>query len=163
MKKHLLLIITIIIVIISFTACSSNSNNNDDVGASTTIAATKQNDDKESETSYKKVDNLVTTQIAKEPIENAKISGYEATQIISGMDVKKLGLKGKTEDYRFMVSPEGKVIEDQNYIEVNAMEITQENDDGTMSVDIKGNYFVSYDGKKILVRDLTTGEFSELK
>lgn len=159
MKKSIVSIIALILIFSVFVACASKTDNSKE----TTSEKTSVSEKVEVEGTTKIVKNLVTTQIAKEPIEKAEISGYDATQLISSKDAKVLGLKGSTKDYRFMLASEGKVIDNVNYIEVLAMINGEENKDGSLNITTVGDYFVSYDGKKILVRDLTTGEFSELK
>lgn len=159
MKKSIVSIIAIILTFSVFVACSAKTDNSQDtINEKTTVS-----ENGKVEGTTKIVENLVTTQIAKDPIEKAEISGYEATQLISSKDAKVLGLEGSTKDYRFMLASEGKVIDNINYIEVLAMINGEENKDGSLNVTTAGDYFVSYDGKKILVRDLTTGEFSEIK
>lgn len=164
MKKIILFIMTVVVIVSVFAACSSVSvNNKESESKNTTVSETNKNDNKDNNETTKIVENLVTTAISKIPVEDAEISGYDATKLISDKDPKSLGLKGKTEDYKFMLVSEGKEIDGKNYIEIVAMETKKENEDGTMDVETKGDYFVSYDGKKLLVRDLVTGEFSEIK
>lgn len=164
MKKIVLFIMIVVVIVSVFAACSSGSvDNKETVSKNTTVSEAKKNDNKDNNETTKIVENLVTTAISKIPVEDAEISGYDATKLISDKDAKSLGLKGKTEDYKFMLVSEGKEIDGKNYIEIVAMETKKENEDGTMDVETKGDYFVSYDGKKLLVRDLVTGEFSEIK
>ena len=96
-------------------------------------------------------------------LKDLKIQMNDASKKISSLSMDKLALKGKKEDYKFMVSTQGKVIDGEDYIEVIASRVKKENKDGSISMDTVGQYFISYDGKKMLIKDMETGKFSELK
>lgn len=91
------------------------------------------------------------------------ISNGDAIEIIKGFSAKKLGLEGEKEDYSFLASTEKKEIEGEEYIEVIAAVMTESDEDDTVSIDTKGTYYISEDGKKCLIKDLETGKTKELE
>lgn len=162
MKRKIIYLITILLISVLFTACSNGADDiQKDTGVSDTTTSSQSENSANENLSVN--ENLITTQIAEKPIEDAQISSSEASEIISEMSMEKLGLEGSKEDYKFMVSTEGKTIDSIDYIEVIASQVSKENEDGSISMETKGDYFISYDGKKMLVRDILTGEFSDLK
>lgn len=162
MKKIIISVIGILLISVVFAACSQISDDAQNISddSETTAAAQSQTfgDEKNSAD-----EDLITTQIAETPVEEAEISSSEASEIISEMSLEKLGLEGDKSDYKFMVSTKGKTIEGTDYIEIIASQVSEENEDGSISMETKGDYFISYDGKIMLVRDVKTGTFSELK
>lgn len=91
------------------------------------------------------------------------IEGSEAIEKIQTFSEKKLGLKEKKKKYSFLASTESKEIEGKKYIEVIASVIKKDKDGKTASIDTKGTYYVSEDGKICLKRNDKTGEMEELK
>lgn len=162
MKKIIISVISILIISVMFAACSQISDNTKKTTDNSETTAAAQSDVSADENVPDK-ENLITTQIAETPLEDADITSAEASEIISGMPLEKLGLEGDKSDYKFMVSTEGKAIEGTDYIEVIASQVSEEKEDGSISMETKGDYFISYDGKKMLKRDTATGDFSELK
>ena len=77
--------------------------------------------------------------------------------------MKQLGLKGKKEDYKFLLAGETFNIDGEEYFMVEADVQTSENEDGTISMQTSGQYLVTMDGKKILKKNLKTGETTEIK
>lgn len=155
MYKSIVALLCAMILVVSFSACSNQSDSKSPAEKSATESISSEN--------YENAENLVTTKKAEQPIEKAEITSAEACSKISEMDIEKLGLKGKKEDYKFMVASEGRNIEGVDYIEVVAMQVIKENEDGSISTNSAGDYFVSYDGTKMLIRDMTSGDFSDLK
>lgn len=94
---------------------------------------------------------------------NKEIDSTEAIEIIKKFSIEKLELEGQKKDYSFMVATEKKTIEDKEYFEVIASVKKENEKDGTVSIDTKGTYYVSVDGKKCLVKNMKTGETKELK
>ena len=167
MKKIIVLLLVVVLSVCTFAACSNGGEK-----ASTTKAATAETTAASDESTTKaskdakestSATERETTVASKTPIEKAKISTADATDIIKSFPVEKLGLEGKIEDYRIMVSTTGKVFDGVDYLEVVASKVTKENEDGTVDMDTVGQYFVSYDGSKTLIRDLKTGKVKELK
>ena len=96
------------------------------------------------------------------PLKEAALSSADAAAKIQSLSAKKLGLKGEKGDYKFMVSTKGKLISGLDCFEVIASKQTNTNSDGTMHMETAGQYFLTYDGKKIFRRDLDTGECTEI-
>ena len=157
MKKILLLTAIFLIGSFIITACSNKQSND--------TTTEKNQSTVQTEVSSTVVDKNKqgTTKLSDTPLEKASISGSDASKKISSLSMDKLALKGKKEDYKFMVSTQGKVIDGEDYIEVIASKVKKENKDGSVSMDTVGQYFVSYDGEKMLIKDMQTGKFSQLK
>ncbi len=162
MKKICLLLIVFLISVSCFAGCSNQSDTNEQESTEAVSSDVQNTADNTSEKAASS-QSLVTTAAAKKPIEDAKLSSAEASEKIQSFSLEKLGLKGKKEDYKFMVSTKGTTIDKTDYFEVVASVVTEKNKDGSINMETKGQYFVSYDGTKLLSRDLKTGEFSELK
>lgn len=112
MYKSIVALLCAMILVVSFSACSNQSDSKSPAEKSATESISSEN--------YENAENLVTTKKAEQPIEKAEITSAEACSKISEMDIEKLGLKGKKEDYKFMVASEGRNIEeymiDQNLL-----------------------------------------------
>lgn len=162
MKKICLLLIVFLISVSCFAGCSNQSDTNEQESTEAVSSNVQNTADNTFEKAASSQD-IVTTAAAKKPIEDAKLSSAEASEKIQSFSLEKLGLKGKKEDYKFMVSTKGTTIDKTDYFEVVASVVTEKNKDGSINMETKGQYFVSYDGAKLLSRDLKTGEFSELK
>ncbi|MCC8072957.1 MAG: hypothetical protein LIO62_02375 [Clostridiales bacterium] len=128
----------------AFSACSSNS----------------ETDDSETESE--------STNVAVET-EEAKIKEEDAINFIeSSYTEEELGLDDVEEDYSFMVASSGVTIEDENYIKVVAGAMTKNDttdDDGndTFSMQTYGEYYISFDGDTVLMKNMDTDEYSELE
>lgn len=152
MKKIILFILTAVLFACCLSACSAGAADSKATGSSEADASASA-----------AAVQTVPTQEAETPIEEAQLSAAEATEKIKGYSAKQLGLEGKIEDYKFMVATKGKRIDKEEYIEVAASKVTAENEDGSVSMETKGTYFIRYDGKQVLRYDLKTGAYSELK
>ena len=156
MKKIILLTTIFIFSFCIVTACS-NKHSGDTTTQNNRVTI-------QTETSANADDkNQDTTKLSDTPIEKASILCSDASKKISSLSMAKLALEGKKEDYKFMVSTKGKVIDGEDYIEVIASKVKKENTDGSVSMDTVGQYFVRYDGEKMLIKDMQTGKISELK
>lgn len=120
----------------------------------------------------KKNENTTTTAAAGElttlaEIKDAKISQSDAINLIQSYSAKELSLsKEEKKECDFMFSNSAHEIDGEKYIQVIAT-VKQEhkNDKGEVSFtfDNKGEYYISFDGKKILKKDMKTGKYKEME
>lgn len=107
--------------------------------------------------------------ISEIPTEEAMIKESDAVKYIEeSYTPEELGLDNTDRDYSFMVASSGVEIEEENYIKVVANVITKNDattQDGkdTFSLETIGEYYISYDGEKVLKKDMESGEYSELE
>ena len=141
MKKFLAVLLTAVTVACMFVACS-------------------------------KADSKGTTQsttISENATDKAKIKDQDAINFIKTAYTKKeLGLDKVKEDYSFMISQNGVTIEKKQYVKV-AANVMKKNDttsaDGkqTYSLTPVGEYYISFDGDEVLMKDLKSGEYKKLE
>lgn len=143
-KKILAIILSAAAILAVFTACSGNGADETD----------------ESST------HVTESQI---PTQDAVIKESDAAKFIEeSYTAKELGLEDVESDYSFMVASSGVDIDGENYIKVVANVITKKDSttpDGkeTFSLETVGEYYISYDGKTILKKDIESGKYSELE
>ena len=144
MKKLLIIMLSLIVIASVFAACAGKEGKNSTTQPLPTI----------------------TEKII--PTEKAKIKDNEAISYFEQAYTKEeLGLD-KSEGYTFMVSTSGTEIEDEMYIQVKAVIMTQidtknKSDKATFTTDVIGEYYISYDGDKVLSKDMETGEYKKLE
>lgn len=120
-----------------------------------------------------KADDKNTTQSTTASVENAtdkaKIKDSEAINFIKTSYTKKeLGLDKVKEKYDFMISQNGVKIGKKQYVKV-AANIMKKNDttskDGkqTYSLTPVGEYYISFDGDEVLMKDLKSGKYEKLE
>lgn len=120
-----------------------------------------------------KADDKNTTQSATASVENAtdkaKIKDSDAINFIKTSYTKKeLGLDKVKEKYDFMISQNGVKIGKKQYVKV-AANIMKKNDttskDGkqTYSLTPVGEYYISFDGDEVLMKDLKSGKYKKLE
>lgn len=120
-----------------------------------------------------KADDKNTTQSTTASVENAtdkaKIKDSDAINFIKTSYTKKeLGLDKVKEKYDFMISQNGVKIGKKQYVKV-AANIMKKNDttskDGkqTYSLTPVGEYFISFDGDEVLMKDLKSGKYKKLE
>lgn len=120
-----------------------------------------------------KADDKNTTQSTTASVENAtdkaKIKDSDATKFIQNAYTKKeLGLDKVKEKYDFMISQNGVKIGKKQYVKV-AANIMKKNDttskDGkqTYSLTPVGEYYISFDGDEVLMKDLKSGKYKKLE
>lgn len=120
-----------------------------------------------------KVDDKNTTQSTTASVENAtdkaKIKDSDAINFIKTSYTKKeLGLDKVKEKYDFMISQNGVKIGKKQYVKV-AANIMKKNDttskDGkqTYSLTPVGEYYISFDGDEVLMKDLKIGKYKKLE
>ena len=120
-----------------------------------------------------KADDKNTTQSTTASVENvtdkAKIKDSDAINFIKTSYTKKeLGLDKVKEKYDFMISQNGVKIDKKQYVKV-AANIMKKNDttskDGkqTYSLTPVGEYYISFDGDEVLMKDLKSGKYEKLE
>lgn len=120
-----------------------------------------------------KADDKNTTQSTTASVENAtdkaKIKDSDAINFIKTFYTKKeLGLDKVKEKYDFMISQNGVKIGKKQYVKV-AANIMKKNDttskDGkqTYSLTPVGEYYISFDGDEVLMKDLKSGKYKKLE
>lgn len=120
-----------------------------------------------------KADDKNTTQSTTASVENAtdkaKIKDSDAINFIKTAYTKKeLGLDKVKEKYDFMISQNGVKIGKKQYVKV-AANIMKKNDttskDGkqTYSLTPVGEYYISFDGDEVLMKDLESGKYKKLE
>lgn len=120
-----------------------------------------------------KADDKNTTQSTTASVENAtdkaKIKDSDAINFIKTSYTKKeLGLDKVKEKYDFMISQNGVKIGKKQYVKV-AANIIKKNDttskDGkqTYSLTPVGEYYISFDGDEVLMKDLKSGKYKKLE
>lgn len=120
-----------------------------------------------------KADDKNTTQSTTASVENAtdkaKIKDSDAINFIKTSYTKEeLGLDEVKEKYDFMISQNGVKIGKKQYVKV-AANIMKKNDttskDGkqTYSLTPVGEYYISFDGDEVLMKDLKSGKYKKLE
>lgn len=120
-----------------------------------------------------KADDKNTTQSTTASVENAtdkaKIKDSDAINFIKTSYTKEeLGLDKEKEKYDFMISQNGVKIGKKQYVKV-AANIMKKNDttskDGkqTYSLTPVGEYYISFDGDEVLMKDLKSGKYEKLE
>ena len=120
-----------------------------------------------------KADDKNTTQSTTASVENAtdkaKIKDSDAINFIKTSYTKKeLGLDKVKEKYGCMISQNGVKIGKKQYVKV-AANIMKKNDttskDGkqTYSLTPVGEYYISFDGDEVLMKDLKSGKYEKLE
>ncbi len=139
MKKLFAVLFAVIIAVTVFAACSKNAETDEDHGnVSETESA-----------------SVVTT-------DTAVLSGSKAVDYIKLYTAEELSLS--QEDYdncSYMVASEGQSVEGDYYVKVavvNKIAHTDEAGNETYTFDSKGEYFIRYDGKRVLKKDMTSDE-----
>lgn len=82
--------------------------------------------------------------------DNAQVKENDAIDLIKAYSNEELGLDDETaEKCSFLVQGSGEVVNGNNYVKVVAAE-KKEADDGTYTFDVKGEYYISFDGNTVL-------------
>ena len=110
-----------------------------------------------------------TTASVENATDKAKIKESDAINFIKTSYTKKeLGLDKVKEKYDFMISQNGVKIGKKQYVKV-AANIMKKNDttskDGkqTYSLTPVGEYYISFDGDEVLMKDLKSGKYKKLE
>lgn len=144
MKKILPIILCVLIAISVFmVGCSKNQNADDSLSPNQTTAM---------------------------PTDKAKIKEADAINLISSYSNDELGIDDeirKNEDFAFLVAASGVEESGTKCIKVIASikekHVDEETGNETFSFDTKGEYYISFDGKKIFRKDMTTGKYIDMK
>lgn len=145
MKKLLAVLLAVITVCCVFVACSKA-------------------DDKETTTKSES-----TSFTVQNPTDKAKIKDKDAIDFIkNAYTPEELGLDKVKEKYSFMISSNGEKIGKKEYVKVaaNVMKKNSEkNAEGkeTYSLTPVGEYYISFDGQEVLMKDLKSGEYKKLE
>ena len=151
MKKLLAVILSVLMIGCVFAACSSSDETETTSGEKDTSATSSVSTTKTIET------------------ENAAIKDSDAINFIkNAYTEEELGLADVKDSYTFMVSKSGVYVEGVKYIKVAANVMTQSDvttDEGkaTYSFEAVGEYYISYDGKTVLKKDMKTGKYEKLE
>ena len=81
---------------------------------------------------------------------------------------EELGLGDEKRDYTFLVASNGVEIDGDKYVKVVAnviikKDVTSENGKDSFTMETLGEYYISFDGKKVLMKDMKTNDFSSLE
>lgn len=143
MKKVLAIILPVLILCTAFVACSS---------------------DKDGDTGNEgKVSTTATIETEKAVIKDEDAIDY----IKNAYTAEELGLADVDKDYSFMVAKSGVDIDGKKYVKVAAnvmsqSDVTTEDGKTTYKLTPVGEYYISFDGKSVLTRDMKTGEYKKL-
>lgn len=142
MKKTLIILLSLFIVAAAFAACSNAS------------VDSKTGNPKNVSTTNQWLATTITT-------DTAKIKESDAINYIKGYSAKELSLtKEEMKEVSILVTGTGVEVEGDYYIEVDAVIKNEngkdENGNTVYTFDIKGKYFIRYDGKRVLKKDMTT-------
>lgn len=120
-----------------------------------------------------KADDKNTTQSTTASVENAtdkaKIKDSDAINFIKTSYTKKeLGLDKVKEKYDFMISQNGVKIGKKQYVKVAANNMkkndtTSKDGKQTYSLTPVGEYYISFDGDEVLMKDLKSGKYEKLE
>lgn len=133
MKKFLAIVLSVVVVATAFVACSKNNGEGENISTTETITTDK-----------------------------AVIKEADSINLIKSYSASELGLTD--EEYKecsFMVASSGIELDGKFYVKVIATVKTKHTDeDGneTFTFDNKGEYYISYDGKTILQKNMKVEE-----
>lgn len=111
-----------------------------------------------------------TITVSQMPTDKAKIKEADAINLISSYSNDELGIDDeirKNENFAFLVAASGVEENGTKCIKVIASikekHVDEETGNETFSFDTKGEYYISFDGKKIFRKDMTTGKYIDMK
>lgn len=144
MKKILITIICVSMLATVLVACSQKDKPSDTTTESTAKVTVKYTTD------------------------DAVIAENDAILLVKSYSPKELSLtKDEYNECSFLVAGSGELIEDKYYIQVVAAVKTAHENDGetTYTFDNKGEYYISYDGKTMLKKNMKSekDEYTEMK
>ena len=147
MKKQMCLMLVIAVIALLCAGCGSAGGSNSSVAAPSDVVSD--------------IEEVVSE--SSKPVEEASISSADALDKVQSLSMDKLGLEGKKDDYKFMISTKGKILNSTDCFEINASKEIKKNKDGTVHMQTVGQYFLTYDGKTIYKRDITSGEYIQIE
>ena len=101
--------------------------------------------------------------------EKAVIKDTDALDFIkNAYTEEELGLDKTEKDYSFMIASHGVEIQGEKYVKIvacimNKKDVKNEDGKETFSVETLGEYFISFDGKKVLKKNMKTNEYTRLE
>lgn len=100
--------------------------------------------------------------------DNAKITEADAINLIESYSAEELGLtEDKRKECKFMVASAGEKIEKNYYVKVIATIATEHKNEetgkSTFTFDNQGEYYIRFDGKQILSKNMDGDDYKELK
>ena len=145
MKKLIAVLLSVFLVAGAFAACSNKS-------------------EKENNTEHNHIATAATITTDK-----AKIKDMDALNLIKSYSPEELSLTNQDmHECSFMILSSGAELNGEYYVKVIATVKTEHVDEeGNVSytLDNRGEYYIRYDGKQVLKKDMTSGEekFEELE
>lgn len=103
------------------------------------------------------------------PTEAAKIKDADAVNFIKeSYTPKELGLDDTDKDYSFMIASNGVDIDGVNYVKVVAnvivkKDVTTPDGKETFSMETIGEYYISFDGTQVMMKDMKKNNFVDLE
>ncbi len=140
MKKLLVFLTAVVLLVSVFAACSAKNDTESTVSTVATI-----------------------------PTKKALIKESDAINFIrESYTEEELGLADVEDDYSLMISSSGREIDGEKYVVIAAnvmsqSDVTTEDGKPTYSFEMVGEYCISFDGKTVLMKDMKTGEYTELE
>ncbi len=110
-----------------------------------------------------------TGTVSQIPTEEAKIKDADAINFIkSSYTPEELGLADTDKDYSLMIASNGVDIDGEKYVKVVAnvivkKDVTTEDGNDTFSMETIGEYYISFDGTKVLKKDMKNNKMSKLE
>lgn len=140
MKKALAIILSVLFVCSAFAACSAG--------------------DKAEETTVSTTHTIETEQAV---VKDADAINY----IKSAYTEEELGLAELDKDYSLMVAKSGVDIDGKKYVKVAAnvmskSDVTTDDGQPTYKFTAVGEYYISFDSKTVLMKDMKTGKYKKL-
>lgn len=159
--KKILLILLSLFLVFSFSACSAGGDAEEAADPAASVSETAA---EEAASTVTDEDGHVHAALedSDKDISEASLTEAEATDRIKALSMEQLGLEGSKDDYKFMVATVGKVIDEKDYIQVIAAVVSEEDENGSVNIDPRGTYYISYDGTQMLSEDPETGELEEI-
>lgn len=154
MKKALIICCVLVLVISVFSSCSSKKPAEESKAEKTSVT-----------TEAKKEDTHKHDEQAKKPLDDASISSSDAIEAVKAFSEKQLKLDKKKDEYKWLVATVGKNIKGKDCFEIVASILTdtQGNKEGdTVSMQTVGTYYVTYDGKTVMIKDSKTAEITNI-
>lgn len=143
MKKILAIILSVLMMCSVFVACSADKD--EDTGNEGAVSTT------------------ATIETEKAVIKDEDAIDY----IKNAYTAEELGLADVDKDYSFMVAKSGVDIDGKKYVKVAAnvmsqSDVTTEDGKTTYKLTPVGEYYISFDGKSVLMKDMKTDEYKKL-